>query len=214
MLTSAEENYLKALWHLGCATSEVSMQALVQAMRLSAPSVTEMAKRLAEKKFLEYRPYRGVRFTADGEALAVRIVRRHRIWEAFVAQVLGYTGNRVHELAEKLEHLSDDEFTERLYAYIGRPARDPHGDEIPPLPEAQDLIPLTRLREKQTGRLHLVPQTPPLSTLVHHFALQIGDYLQVLAFLPVDGLVLVERSQTQLLLPPSLAEHLWVEIVK
>lgn len=190
------------------------MQTLVNATGLSAPSVTEMVKRLAEKKLLKYRPYRGVRFTAEGEALAIRIVRRHRIWEAFVAQVLGYTGSRVHELAEKLEHLADDEFTERLYAYLGRPAQDPHGDEIPSLPETQRLLPLTRLREKQTGCLRLLPQAPPLSTIADHFGLKVGDFLQVLAFLPVDGLVLVARNHAQFLLPPSLAEHLWVEIVK
>ncbi|RMF48199.1 MAG: metal-dependent transcriptional regulator, partial [Bacteroidetes bacterium] len=115
MHTVAEENYLKALWYLGGAQKEVSMQALSQRVGATPGATTDMIKRLAEKGYIAYKPYYGVRLTEKGLSIALRVIRRHRIWETFVSVKLGYTGQKIHDLAEKLEHLCDDEFVERLY---------------------------------------------------------------------------------------------------
>lgn len=211
MLSIAEENYLKAVWHHGGAQSEVPMQVLAQVLGTSGPSITEMARRLTEKGLLTYRPYKGVRFTPQGERLATQVVRRHRIWETFVAQVLGYTGDRVHELAEKLEHLSDDEFTERLYAFLGYPTKDPHGDEIPtPLP-AEPWKPLSRLPQGQSALIRRLPDNPDLREAASLLNLQPDKTLKKLRLLPIDHIHLVEYENQTLWIPPSLAENLWVE---
>jgi DtxR family Mn-dependent transcriptional regulator len=211
VLSPAEENYLKAIWHHGGSQAEVPMQVLAQTLGTSGPSVTEMARRLTEKGLLTYRPYKGVRFTPQGERLATQIVRRHRIWETFVAQVLGYTGERVHELAEKLEHLSDDEFTERLYAFLGRPARDPHGDEIPAILSEERWKPLSRLAANQRALIRRLPEARDLREVADLLGLKVGQTLKHLRLLPVDHIHLVEYHNQILWIPPSLAETLWVE---
>ncbi len=211
MLSIAEENYLKAVWHYGGSHAEVPMQVLTQALGTSGPSITEMARRLTEKGYLTYKPYKGVRFTPQGERLATQVVRRHRIWETFVAQVLGYTGERVHELAEKLEHLSDDEFTERLYNFLGCPARDPHGDEIPPPLPVEPWKPLSRLAPGQSALIRRLPETQDLLEAAHLLNLQIGKPLIKLRLLPIDHIHLIEYEYQTLWIPPSLAETLWVE---
>ncbi len=198
---------------MGGRQGEVSMQALAQALGTSAPSVTEMVKKLDEKGLLVYRPYKGVRFTQTGERLAVHIVRRHRIWEAFVAQVLGYTGARVHELAEKLEHLCDDEFVNRLHAFLGYPDTDPHGDEIPSLPTRETIWPLSRWPIDTPGRLKRLPEDPYLAEIAYLLRLEAGKLLRLICVLPVDQIRLIEYEGHRLLIPPSLAEHLWVEEV-
>ncbi len=211
VLSIAEENYLKAVWHNGGMRSEVPMQVLAQALGTSGPTVTEMARRLTEKGLLAYKPYKGVRFTSLGERLATQVVRRHRIWEAFVAQVLGYTGDRVHELAEKLEHLCDDEFTERLYAFLGYPATDPHGDEIPALLSVENWKPLSRLAPNQTARIQRLPEVESLLEAAELLNLRPGKTLKMLRLLSIDHIYLVEYEGQTLWIPPSLAETLWVE---
>jgi len=210
VLSAAEENYLKAVWHHGGGNAEVPMQVLAQALGTSGPSVTEMARRLTEKGLLAYKPYKGVRFTPQGQRLATKVVRRHRIWETFIAQVLGYTGERIHELAEKLEHLSDDEFTERLYAYLGYPAHDPHGDEIPMLLPEETWKPLSRLPLHQPARICRLPDTPPLREAADLLGLQADKPIKRVRLLPVDHIHLVEYENHLLWIPPSLAENLWV----
>lgn len=209
MQSPAEENYLKTLWHLGGAQREVDMQAISQRTGTTPGAVTDMIKRLAEKGYLTYRPYYGARLTEEGLAIALRVVRRHRIWETFVSQKLGYTGARVHELAEKLEHACDDEFIERLYRYLGEPQVDPHGDAIPPAPS--QAIPLSQLRPGQRGRIHT--WTPSIQEAINLLELHSDDLIEVLAPFPADGALWVRLASRCLVLPPTVAEHILVNIV-
>lgn len=209
MQSPAEENYLKTLWHLGGAQNEVDMQAISQRIGASPGAVTDMVKRLAEKGYLTYRPYYGARLTEKGLTVALRVVRRHRIWETFVSQKLGYTGERVHELAEKLEHACDDEFIERLYRYLGEPQVDPHGDAIPPA--QSHLTPLSRLQPGQQGRIHT--WNPLIQEAVTLLELQPGDVVEVLSPFPADRALWVRLATRSFVLPPTVAEHILVDIV-
>ncbi|MCS7152537.1 MAG: metal-dependent transcriptional regulator [Bacteroidia bacterium] len=211
MQTPAEENYLKALWHLGGAEKEVSLQALAQKIGATPGAITDMVKRLAEKGYIHYRPYHGAELTEKGANIALRVIRRHRIWETFVSQRLGYTGEKIHALAEDLEHLCDDEFIERLYVYLGRPALDPHGDEIPAI--TPSLYPLTRLRSGQRGRLQAYSNQPAIREAVLLLGLQIGELIEVIRPFPVDGALWVRYYGREHVLPPTLAENLFVDIV-
>ncbi|GIV23457.1 MAG: metal-dependent transcriptional regulator [Bacteroidia bacterium] len=211
MQTPAEENYLKALWYLGGATQEVSMQALTQRIGATPGAVTDMIKRLSEKGYITYRPYYGVRLTEEGLRIAVRVVRRHRIWETFVSEKLGYTGEKIHELAEQLEHVCDDEFIERLYGYLGEPKVDPHGDEIPP-PVGQSL-PLSRLGPGQKGVIQGWRDLPSVREGMTLLALTAGDIVEVLGPFPSDRALWVRCKGQTFVMPPTLAENLWVNIV-
>lgn len=129
--TSSEENYLKAVYHLQADESTVTTNALAQKLNTRPASVTDMMKKLDAKKLLHYTPYYGFHLTEQGKKAALHIIRRHRLWEVFLAEKLGFTWNEVHGLAEELEHVSSKELIDRLDAYLGHPACDPHGDPIP-----------------------------------------------------------------------------------
>ncbi len=131
MQTITAEDYIKAVYKLEQKGAKVTTSALAAALRLSNPSITDMVKKLAEQGYLRYAPYHGVGLTAKGKRVAVTIVRRHRLWEMFLVQFLGYSWDRVHEEAEQLEHVTSDELEGKLDRALGWPSVDPHGDPIP-----------------------------------------------------------------------------------
>lgn len=130
-LTRSVEDYLKAIYRLSLDGQPATTTAIAQALLLAPPSVSGMIRRLSEQGLLEHAPYRGVALTAEGRRAAVRMVRRHRIIEAYLVARLGYTWDTVHDEAERLEHAVSEELIERMAEALGNPAFDPHGDPIP-----------------------------------------------------------------------------------
>jgi DtxR family Mn-dependent transcriptional regulator len=130
-LSYTEENNLKAIWSLSAEAREVTTSHLSLQLKNKAASVTEMLKRLAQKKLIHYEKYKGVRLSTKGQKIAVGIVRKHRLWEVFLMQELKFNWDEVHDIAEQLEHIRSEELIERLDAFLGHPRRDPHGDPIP-----------------------------------------------------------------------------------
>lgn len=131
MNTSSEQNYLKAIFHLEQGGGYAITTDIAQVTGHKAASVTEMLKKMADKKLISYEKYRGVRLTPKGRKSAVNIVRKHRLWEVFLLQELGFLWDEVHDMAEQLEHIESDELVGRLDKYLGHPKFDPHGDPIP-----------------------------------------------------------------------------------
>jgi len=127
----AVEDYLKAIRHLQRESSPVSTSALAHLLDRSPASVTNMVKSLAERGLVEHEPYRGVRLSEAGEREALRIIRRHRVIEAYLIEKLSYSWDRVHAEAERLEHTASDELVERMAEALGHPELDPHGSPIP-----------------------------------------------------------------------------------
>ena len=130
--TRATEDYLKSIYRLASRGEPVTTGAVARSLGVSSPSASAMIKRLETGQFLERPQDSGWRLTAAGEAAAVRVVRRHRLLETFLAQVLDMAWDEVHAEAELLEHALSDRLEERIDAALGRPVRDPHGDPIPP----------------------------------------------------------------------------------
>lgn len=151
MYTPAVEDYLKAVWMLQQGEESVSTSRLAERLGLSAAAVTAMIKRLAEQRLLRHEPYYGVRLTAAGELAALRIIRRHRVLELFLAETLGYDWDRVHDEAERLEHAASDELIERLARFLGEPERDPHGSAIPSASGEVDRMDYPALADLETG---------------------------------------------------------------
>ncbi len=132
MHSFTEENYLKTIYYLASRQQgEVSTNALAEMTATKAASVTDMLRKLAEKQLIHYKKYQGVRLTEEGERLALQVIRRHRLWEVFLVQKLGFGWDQVHEIAEEMEHIRSEELVTRLDAYLGSPQFDPHGDPIP-----------------------------------------------------------------------------------
>lgn len=132
MHSFTEENYLKTIYYLADRQQgEVSTNALAEMTSTKAASVTDMLRKLADKQLIHYKKYQGVRLTDEGERLALQIIRRHRLWEVFLVEKLGFGWDAVHVIAEELEHVRSEELVARLDMYLGHPQFDPHGDPIP-----------------------------------------------------------------------------------
>lgn len=127
-----EENYLKAIFKLQeKSESGVSTNDIALSVNTRAASVTDMLKKLSEKKLINYKKYQGVSLTSLGNKTAINIVRKHRLWECFLVDKLNFKWDEVHDIAEELEHIDSVELIERLNTFLGFPEYDPHGDPIP-----------------------------------------------------------------------------------
>lgn len=133
MASESVENYLKCIFMLQSESGEeaVSTNAIAERLDTKPSSVTDMLKRLRTLGWVRYKKYKGAQLTPEGERLALAILRRHRLWEVFLVDHLGFGWDEVHHIAEQLEHVDSDELIERLDGFLGHPRFDPHGDPIP-----------------------------------------------------------------------------------
>lgn len=130
--TSTEENYIKSIFHLSEDGDEnISTNDIARSVNATAASVTDMLKKLKQKKIITYEKYQGVRLTNEGEKIAKSIVRKHRLWEVFLVEKLGYSWDKIHDIAEQLEHIRSEEMIDKLDKFLSFPKFDPHGDPIP-----------------------------------------------------------------------------------
>ncbi len=131
-LSFAEENYLKAIYHLSNGgENDVSTNSLAATINTKAASVSDMIKKLADKKVISYEKYRGVNISSKGKLTALTVIRKHRLWETFLVEKLGFTWDEVHEVAEQLEHIKSPLLIKKLDKFLAYPKYDPHGDPIP-----------------------------------------------------------------------------------
>ena len=132
MFTFSEENYLKAIYHLEIdADKGISTNAIAKKLETKASSVTDMVKKLSEKKVVVYKKYQGVTLTDFGKKTAANVVRKHRLWEVFLVEKLDFSWDEVHDVAEQLEHIKSPKLINQLDSFLGFPTHDPHGDPIP-----------------------------------------------------------------------------------
>lgn len=216
MLSRSEEDHLKAVHRLLQDGTTAGTKDIAERLHIKASSVTVMLKKLAQKGLLKHEPYHGVRLTAKGLGTALKLVRKHRLWETFLVQRLGFGWDEVHEVAEQLEHVSSDKLTDSLDDYLGNPAYDPHGDAIPDRNG--------RIRERRTQRLAVckpgdqvrlaaVSETADgLLRLLDSRGLRIGSQLMVQEVHGYDGSVDVKpRNGAAFSLSKEVAMHLQVE---
>jgi DtxR family Mn-dependent transcriptional regulator len=137
-MTISEENYIKVIYHLSLVSPKgVNTNAIAGMLDTKASSVTDMMKKLSDKDLVSYQKYQGVTLTEKGFHSAKMIVRKHRLWEVFLVDKLGFSWDEVHEIAEELEHIKSEQLINKLDAFLGFPAADPHGD---PIPDAKGVI--------------------------------------------------------------------------
>ncbi len=132
MLSFVEENYLKAIYHLSEAGKRsVNTNTLAEEMKTAPASVSDMIKRLSEKKMVDYQKYRGVNVSEKGKIQALHVIRQHRVWKVFLVEKLNFQWDQLDEVAEQLEHIKSPLLFQRLDEFLGFPKFDPHGDPIP-----------------------------------------------------------------------------------
>jgi DtxR family transcriptional regulator, Mn-dependent transcriptional regulator len=212
LYTAAVEDYLKSIWVLQQAEDPVATSRIAERLGLSAAAVTAMVKRLADQGLLRHEPYYGVRLTAAGELAALRIIRRHRVLELFLTEVLGYPWDRVHDEAERLEHAASDELIERLARHLGEPDRDPHGSSIPTASGEVDRVQYPTLAEIEMGQLRQVLEVdvddPEQLRYLGSLELYPGASVVVTGHAPFEGPVSVQVNGETRVLARSLAERI------
>jgi DtxR family Mn-dependent transcriptional regulator len=197
-LTRSVEDYLKAIYQLSPEGRPASTSEIANLLALSPPSVTGMVKRLSEHGLLEHLPYRGVLLTDEGRRAAIRMVRRHRLIEAYLVEFLGYSWDTVHEEAERLEHAVSDTMIERMAVAMGNPTVDPHGDPIPSADGSiQELActPLSDVPVGETVEIHRVHESQPERLrYIASLGLRPGVQVTVVDRQPFDDLVTIEQG--------------------
>lgn len=184
MQTLSEENYLKAIWKLvENSRVAVSTNEIAASVQTSPASVTDMLKKLADKKLISYQRYRGVTLSAKGRSVAIEVVRKHRLWEVFLVQQLGFKWDEVHDIAEQLEHIRSNELTEKLDKYLGFPKTDPHGDPIPDktgkISELHQ-IPLSKLEKGKKGIMTgVADHSTQFLQLLDKHGIHLGDSIEI-----------------------------------
>ncbi len=167
----AEENYLKIIYRLSEGNNDdISTNAVAELTQTKAASVTDMLRKLAEKGWVNYQKYQGVRLSPEGEKIALGIVRKHRLWEVFLVEKMGFNWDEVHEIAEQLEHIESDMLIEKLDAFLEFPKTDPHGD---PIPSKNGVMP-------ELGYLHLADIKPGNRCVLMGVAKDSAVFLQLL----------------------------------
>ena len=216
-MTITEENYLKAICKLSEAEPEVgvSTNRIAAALATRPASVTDMLRRLAEKGLLDYEKYRGVLLTNEGRQVALLTIRRHRLWEVFLVQQLGFNWDEVHEVAEELEHVQSPLLTRRLDVFLGHPALDPHGDPIPAEDGAMRRPAhrlLADLCAGERGTLTAVKNTSgPFLQYLDKVGLQLGALVEVLDKVAFDqSLELRVNRERTALVSAEVSRNLFV----
>jgi DtxR family Mn-dependent transcriptional regulator len=214
--STSEENYIKAIFHLEkggtVTTNELSAE-----LKTKPASVTDMMKKLRDKKLVHYKAYHGFRLTTDGRKVALLIIRRHRLWELFLAEKLRFSWDEVHEVAEDLEHVSNKKLIDKLDEFLGFPRFDPHGDPIPDKDgriETSKQVCLADLPLNQLGTVcHVSDQSTEMLELMNHKKIGIGTKLEVKKKFSFDQSLEIKIRQQQSVtnISGELAKNIFVK---
>ena len=190
--TEAVEDFLKTVYKLQRDVDPVPTTLLATELGIKPPSVTEMAKKLADHGLLEHERYRGIRLTDAGRHIALEVIRHHRLLEMYLTEALGYSWDEVHDEADRLEHVISEQFEARIAAALGNPALDPHGDPIPALdgslPPSQEFRPLAELDVDQPAIVcRITNQSPDVLRYLAERGLVLGAQVEVTAREPFNG---------------------------
>ena len=157
MQSSTEEDYLKAIFKLNINNKNgVSTNSIAKEINTKASSVTDMIKKLSEKGLVNYIKYQGSTLSKEGRVIALKIIRKHRLWEVFLVEKLKFKWDEIHDIAEQLEHIKSPELVDRLDKHLGFPKTDPHGDPIPNKQgefTVQEIVTLNNLKINDKGNL-------------------------------------------------------------
>jgi DtxR family transcriptional regulator, Mn-dependent transcriptional regulator len=213
-LTGPVEDYLKVIYDLERSGEAAETNAIARRLAIAPASVSGMMRRLAEQGLITHERYRGARLTAAGRRAALKTLRRHRVIEAYLTSALGYSWDRVHDEAERLEHAASDELIDKMAAAIGEPATDPHGAPIPTKEgtlEEPTLAPLSSLEAGDTARVERVSDdNAERLRYLGELGIVPGASIRVMAREPFDGPIAIRVQNATRTIGPALASQVLV----
>lgn len=214
--STSEENYIKMIYHLQGERGIVTTSELAHNLNTRPASVTDMMKKLKAKKLLHYQPYQGFRLSPEGKKVALRIVRRHRLWEYFLAEILKFNWDEVHEVADHLEHVSSKKLIDKLDKFLGHPKVDPHGDPIPDKHgkmENRKQVSLSKLPPNRAAVVsHVGDQSHEILALLKHRKIALGSRLEIKKRFRFDNSMEIKLSnQSPFTISEQLAKNIFVK---
>ena len=214
MPNRSTEDYIKAVYSLEAIGEPVTTSAVASRLRIANGSVSAMLKKLSGERLLHYKPYQGVTLTPTGRRMALKIVRRHRLWEVFLARRLGFPWDEVHDEAERLEHVTSDLLERKLDEALGFPSSDPHGD---PIPSAAGSMrrhpsrPLSACTEGESVRIVRVSdRVPALLRHARKLGLALRAHVTVKELMGFDGSMIVKVGPHDRFISREMAEAIFV----
>lgn len=219
MLTHSEENYLKTIYNLSVEKNKsVSTNAIADKLNTKAASVTDMIQKLANKGLASYYKYKGVRLTQAGDKEALKVVRKHRLWEVFLVKELDFNWDEVHEIAEQLEHIKSPELINRLDKFLEHPKFDPHGDPIPDSNGVMASNPTTTLNMLAQGETCKVicakDSSSDLLLFLDKVKISLGAKIEIVDYLEFDGSYSVKVDNANpITLSSKVAENIFIDKV-
>ena len=216
--STSEENYIKAIYHLQGDDVTVTTNELARELKTKPASVTDMMKKLKTKKLLHYQPYQGFRLSNEGSKVALGIIRRHRLWEYFLAEKLKFSWDEVHAIAEHMEHVSSKKLIDKLDEFLGFPRVDPHGDPIPDANgkiETSKQVCITELALNKPALVsHVSDQSSEILELLKHKNISIGTRVEVKKRFGFDNSMEIKiRQQQPFNISEQLAKNIFVSYV-
>ena len=215
-MTISEENYLKVIYHLSHLSPKgVNTNAIAAMLETKASSVTDMLKKLSEKDWINYQKYQGVFLTDKGKLNAKIIVRKHRLWEVFLVEKLGFAWDEVHEVAEELEHIKSEKLINQLDHFLNFPSFDPHGD---PIPNAKGELPNINkqlLSEIEVGKIITCVGVKDSSVdflqYLNKQRISLGTKIKIIEIEFFDRTFKIEVNNSVLVISDKIANNLYVK---
>jgi DtxR family Mn-dependent transcriptional regulator len=216
-LTSTEENYLKALYHLSVESTDrggVGTNELAAYLMVKPATVNDMLKKLRDKSLVNYEKYGKIRLTAAARRQALEVIRRHRLWETFLYEKLEFTWDEVHEVAEQLEHIRSAKLIEKLDKFLNYPRFDPHGDAIPNAKGEIEKVARKTLAEMPVGEKCRIVAVRDNSATFLQYAMKVGlglsSEIRVVSRQDFDGSIEIEVRRKRSVVSQKFAENVFV----
>ncbi len=219
MANISKEDYLSAIYKYRDENSEIKPNLIAEKLQISNAAVTDMLRKLSKEKYVNYEKYKKITLTEKGKTYARNMVRRHRIWEVFLNQIVGIPWDKVHDEAHKLEHSTSDELINRMEEMLEFPEYDPHGDPIPSkegkMPKLRKNIPLTLLKEDECGKVIRVNDFDEgFLVYIAEIGIKLNELIEIKKVRDFDKSMLINVGGKDRDISRKLAENVFVEILK
>ena len=219
MKNISKEDYLSVIYKSADDNGEIKANQIAEQLNISAAAVTDMLRKLSQEGYVNYKRYKGTKLTKSGEEYARSMVRRHRIWELFLHQVVGLPWDKVHDEAHNLEHSASDELINRMEEMLDYPEYDPHGDPIPDkngkLPKGKSGVPLSTVdpgKKVKVNRVHDFDSS--FLQYVSKIGIELNKEVIVVEAMEFDHSLLVEIDNKETSISSKVAANIFVTEVK
>lgn len=215
----SKEDYLSAIYKFRDENGEIKPNLIAESLEISNAAVTDMLRKLSNDGFVNYKKYKGIKLTSEGENYAKNMVRRHRIWEVFLHQIVGLPWDKVHDEAHRLEHSASDELIGRLEEMCNFPEYDPHGDPIPSragkIPKLKKHIRLSELNPEEKGKVIRVNDfDDKFLNYISGLGIKLDETILIKDKRTFDKSMMIEIKKQLWNISHKIADNVFVEVIK